>query len=162
MSRRMRCPCIVRGTPHHRLRRSLSSRRSLLVRRFQAGLQIKTNSAGGNGGRLAPPFVIVSRGRLRLFPSALPIKLLGEAVEKRQCRRAGGENFRSRFPARGNFHTLRIFRPCFAETQENPQNPAENQRFSAAMPQAFTVYSRTILIFHVIIPPYPNERQGQA
>ena len=68
--------------PYHRLRRSFSPGRSLLVRRFQTGLQNESNSAGGNGGRLAPPFIIRTGGRLRLFPSALPIKLAGRSRKK--------------------------------------------------------------------------------
>ena len=44
--------------------------------------------------------------------------------------RAGGENFRSRFPARGNFRSLRIFCPCAIGAQENPQPPMKVVRLS--------------------------------
>ena len=85
--------------PHHRLRRSFSPGRSLLVRLFQTGLQIKTNLAGGKGG--AQPLLLKSA------PAACT---------------AGGENFRSRFPAGGNFHSLRFSRPSAQLTVKNAKN----------------------------------------
>ena len=98
-ARQMRASFLVTlpRPPHHRLRRSFSPGRSLLVRPSQTKHQNKLS------------------GRQRRALSASVCNRIAWLC------RAGGENPRRSYAPREDFHSLRIFRPCFAETQENPQ-----------------------------------------
>ena len=135
MSRRMRCPCIVRE--HLTTASGGASPQGEAFWCVASKQHFKSNSAGGNGGRLAPPFVIVSRGTNPPLPVAdeggcsanEATSFASESAAKRLCRivRAQPPRGRGKFPKQVScgrkFSFLSDFPPVSAANRKICNNP---------------------------------------